>query len=89
MTIHSWSSWRITGVSDEGSGDGREHRDTRDPPQASGGNGPIGELQLTFDRSFLVQLVHHRRASDKASAPTNDYEHQDTRDPLQAADGKG
>ncbi|WP_258959282.1 hypothetical protein [Paenibacillus tyrfis] len=44
---------------------------------------------MTFDRSFLVQLVHHRRASDKASAPTNDYEHQDTRDPLQAADGKG
>ncbi|WP_144028884.1 hypothetical protein [Paenibacillus tyrfis] len=52
---------------DDGNG-AAEQPQSRDPTQAAGGKGPIEELQPTFDRSFLEQLLHHRRVPDENAA---------------------
>ncbi|WP_088834447.1 hypothetical protein [Paenibacillus tyrfis] len=70
MAMHSWSSWCFTGVfrtRAAARANVCELQDTREPPQAAGGNGPIGELQLTFGHAFLEQLVLHRRVPDAGS----------------------
>ncbi|WP_088834503.1 hypothetical protein [Paenibacillus tyrfis] len=89
MAMHSWSSQRITGVfrtRAAAPANVCERQDTQEPPAAAGGNGPIGELQLTFGHAFLEQPVHHRRP-DEGSGAGGSHEHQDSQDPLQAIGG--